>query len=182
MKEYKKNRTLMHKGSILTFYRDDVQLEDGRFTQRDVIKFNNFEGAVHCLCVDEDENIIFTKQRRFNNENTISISTVGGFIEKGEDAVSAMKREVLEETGYDIISYEQVFDIMPLVAYSYERSYLFIVKVKYTGRKQNLDEFEQLSIDRLSVDDFYNLTKTNQCSSMNAKLLINRYRLKKYML
>lgn len=176
MKETKTERTLQYKGDIISFFRDDVILEDGKKTQRDVISFNNHKGSVHCLCIDEEDNVIYTQQKRFNS-NIVSISTIGGLIEENETPLQSVCREINEETGYDIISIKKVSNICPLVAYSYEKSFLYIAKVKYTGKSQKLDEFEDIKVGKSTVEEFYSLTKSNKCSSMNAKILINYYKL-----
>lgn len=180
MRETKVSRKLMYEGSIVNFYRDEVLLEDNRLTQRDVINFKYFDGAIQAICIDEDDNVVMVKQFR-HVANKYTISCVGGYIERNEDPVEAMKREVSEEIGAKIISFEKIGSLFPLVAYSYEQSHYFIVRIENKLSKQNLDEFENIEVVKMSFDDVYNYANSLECKSLNLKFITNFVKYKKLL-
>ena len=63
--------------------------------------------SVCALGITEDGFALMVKQYRHPIEQTI-LEIPGGFIDKGESPLEAVAREMLEETGYEFSSYEQV--------------------------------------------------------------------------
>jgi len=55
---------------------------------------------VNILAVTQGGEFLVFRQTKYGIEGT-SLATVGGYIEPGEDPLSAAKRELLEETGYE---------------------------------------------------------------------------------
>lgn len=178
MKEIKIKSKLMFKGSIVSFYRDDVKLEDNRLTKRDVIKYNNFSGSVCALCLNSKNEIICVKQYR-HVKKELSLSCVSGYIEKNENPIDAIKREIKEEIGGEVIEIEQIFQHYPLVAYSYEKVYCYVAKIKDNLTKQNLDENENIEIVKLSMDEFIKYANSLNCTSLNFKIFANYLNLTK---
>lgn len=172
MKEIKIASKLMYCGSLVSFYRDDVMVENKGQTKRDVIKQNHFAGAICALCIDEDNNVICVKQYRYTKK-THSISCVSGYIEKNELPHKAMMREVSEEIGGDIIEYKKITTIWPLIAYSYEQTHCYFVKIKNQLNQQKLDHLENITIVKMTIAELYEYANSSQVTSLNFKLMAN---------
>lgn len=55
--------------------------------------------CINIIPVTKDGRIILVRQHRLGN-NMVTLETPGGIIDDGEDAISAARRELREETGY----------------------------------------------------------------------------------
>jgi ADP-ribose pyrophosphatase len=91
-------RTILDYGKFLRVEEHVVELPDGRV-------INNWSWVVtpdyvNVLVVREDGKILCFKQTKYAVEGT-TMAVVGGYMEPDEDPLTAIKRELLEETGYE---------------------------------------------------------------------------------
>jgi ADP-ribose pyrophosphatase len=99
MKSWKtlSRRTAFQQEPFLTLELHEVELPDGRrITDWPWIITPDY---VNVLAQTAEGLFLFFRQRKYAVEG-ITLSPVGGFIEKGEAPEAAAKRELLEETGY----------------------------------------------------------------------------------
>ena len=104
-----------------------------------------------------------------------------GLIDKGENPITAMYREILEETGYSeenlhlIYSFPKPLLISP--GYTTENLYFYIVKLRsnsITPKNQSLDEGEDLFTEWVDIDKVETLPV-----DLKTIFLLNLYKLKK---
>ena len=77
-----------------------------------------------------------------------------GTVEKGEEAVVAAKRELLEETGAKSTSEPiRLGSVSPNSAFMTNRSTIFLFEGVETVSGQNLDENEEIEIVHMKLDD-----------------------------
>jgi ADP-ribose pyrophosphatase len=77
-------------------------MPDGRIVEQYyVLEYPNWANAV---ALTEDNKIIMVRQYR-HAANIVSLEIPGGVIEDGEDPETGMRRELLEETGYEFDRY-----------------------------------------------------------------------------
>ncbi len=103
------------------------------------------------VLVKKGEHFIFIKQYRHSvNKEVLEIP--GGAIEDDEDPLSAAKREVLEEIGYQIKMIEFLGSFYPTVGISDEKCFLFYAEC---GDKRccKLDPLEKITISYKSNDE-----------------------------
>ena len=97
------------------------------------------------LAITEDGEALMVKQYRHPVEEVL-LELPGGFIDDNESPEVAMKRELMEETGYEFASVEQVGIIAANPGVLNNYTALFLAKGgKQTG-KQNLDHNEDIEI------------------------------------
>ncbi|MDD5937196.1 MAG: NUDIX hydrolase [Clostridiales bacterium] len=149
MQDYKKiDHKLIHKGHIIDYYEDTIQLPDGRTAKWDLI---DHRGAAAIVPVDEDGNIIMVRQYR-NPLQRYTLEIPAGGINPGEDCKTAAMRECEEETGYRAGETKHLIDIYTTVAFCNEK-----ISIYYTNQllpsKQHLDEDEFLNVERHSVEE-----------------------------
>lgn len=147
--EYKRlNRKLEAEGSILTFYRDTIQLPDGREAVWDTVEH---KGAAAVVAVNQDGKLLMVRQYR-NAVNAYTLEIPAGCVEYGEEALLCASRELEEETGYKCKTICPLITIMPSPGYSSEIIEIFVAK-DLVPSKQNLDEDEFLDIESYDCRD-----------------------------
>lgn len=153
MSDYKLvKRELIHKGKIVEFYADTMQLPNERIVEWDYIHHN---GAAAVIPVDKDGKIIMVKQYR-SPAGRYTLEIPAGGTNGEEDKRICAIRELEEETGYASDHVEHLIDIYPAFAYSDE-----IIGIYYATdlipTKQNLDEDEFINIERYSINELTQL-------------------------
>ena len=97
------------------------------------------------LAITEDGQALMVKQYR-HPVNEVLLELPGGFIDENESPETAMQRELMEETGYEFTSIQQVGIIAANPGVLNNYTALFLAKGgKQTG-KQNLDHNEDIEI------------------------------------
>ncbi len=149
MSEYKRlKRDLVHKGKIIDYYSDTIEIEGGKITNFDYI---DHRGASAMIPVDENGNILMVRQYR-NAVDQYTLEIPAGGLNEGEDNLTCAVRECEEETGYKAGEVFHLLDLYTTVAFSNEKIGIFYT-TGITPSRQNLDEDEFVSLERHSVDE-----------------------------
>ena len=149
MSQYKRlKRDLVHKGNIIDYYNDTIEIEGGKITSFDFI---NHKGAAAMIPVDQEGNILMVRQYR-NAIDQYTLEIPAGGLNQGEDFETCAIRECEEETGFKAGEVFHLFDLYTTVAFSNEK-----IGIYYTTgiipTSQNLDEDEFVSVELHSVEE-----------------------------
>ena len=160
----------VYEGKILKVKQYQVELENGKITQRDVIRHN---GAVALVAVKDNGNILFVKQFRFPVAKEI-LEIPAGKIDLGETIENCASRELEEETGYTSDNIIKIGQMYPTCAYSDEVIHIFLAEnLKKT--KQNLDDDEFLSIIEIPLEKVLDMIVNGEVSDAKTQLAILLY-------
>lgn len=129
-------------GVILHVKRDMVKLSNGSETVREVIRHI---GAVCVIPVTEKNEVIMERQYRYPLDRVILEIPAGKLDAPDEDRLSAIKRELREETGYSADEWTEIGDFHPAPAYSDEFITMYLARSLHKG-EQHLDEDEFLDV------------------------------------
>ena len=129
-------------GVILHVKRDMVKLSNGSETVREVIRHI---GAVCVIPVTEKNEVIMERQYRYPLDRVILEIPAGKLDAPDEDRLSAIKRELREETGYSADEWTEIGDFHPAPAYSDEFITMYLARGLHKGEQQ-LDEDEFLDV------------------------------------
>ena len=151
------NKNYVYNGRIINLRRDDALLPDGKPCIREVVEHN---GGVCIAALTDDNELIFVRQFRYPYMD-ILLELPAGKLEKGEDALPAGKRELLEETGFEAEEYEFLGKFYPSCGYTDEIIWLYLAK-NLTFKGQNLDEDEFINLERIPLEKAAEMVMNNE--------------------
>ena len=114
-----------------------------------VLEYPNWVNAV---AVTEDNKIILVRQYR-HGADIISLEVPGGVIDGDELPEVAIKRELLEETGYSFKSSELIATLYPNPATSTNVTYTYLLKGGVKTHDQHLDDHEILNVEEYTIEE-----------------------------
>lgn len=145
-KQIKRND--IYNGKIIHVVCDDVKLDDGTTSKREVVYHY---GGVCIALKDKDGKFFMVKQFRYALD-TDMIEFCAGKIEKGENPDDAILRECQEELGYEAINVRKFGYVVPTCGYCSEKIYLYYGEV---GQEvgTHFDSDERISSLKYSADE-----------------------------
>ena len=140
-------REEIYNGKVIHVVKDDVVLDDGTTSVREVVLHN---GGV-CIALKKDGKYFMVSQYRYSLGKQM-LELPAGKIEKGEDPDDAILREVEEETGYKAEGIRKFGSIIPTCGYCSERIHLYYAEA---GDRvgQHLDEDERIDLLTFTYDE-----------------------------
>ena len=131
----------VYSGDLLHVQRDVVRLPDGSTGTREYIRH---PGAAVVVPILDDGRVLLERQFRWPHRR-VFIELPAGKVDKGESALEAAKRELLEETGYTATGWKRLGVIHTSVAYTDEGIEIFVARgLAKGGRKLDKGEFLEI--------------------------------------
>ena len=153
--------TYIHKGPWATLRADKCEMPNGTVVDEYyVLEYPDWANAV---AVTEDNKIILVRQYR-QAAGIIALEIPGGVIEEGEAPEVGMRRELLEETGYEFDKIELISSIYPNPATSNNRTFCYLATGGKKVQEQSLDEHEEIIIEEYTVAEVKQLLADNKIS------------------
>ena len=148
--EFKRlDRELVYKGSIIDFYKDTVQVPNGRVVKWDFIKH---QGAAAVVPVTADGKLLLVRQYRNALDRYTLEIPAGGLNGPDEPTKEAAARELEEETGYRAGKIQWLITIRTTVAFCNEKIDMYVETDLIPG-SQHLDEDEYMDVEAYTVDE-----------------------------
>jgi 8-oxo-dGTP pyrophosphatase MutT (NUDIX family) len=149
----------VHRGPWATLRRDVCALPDGRVKpEYFVLEYPNWCNAV---AFTEEGKVVLVRQYR-HAAKIISLELPGGVIEAGEDPAEAIKRELLEETGYQFDEVEQIAVVYANPSTGDNHTYCFIAKNGKKAGRQHLDDYEDIIVEEYTLAEVKQLLAENK--------------------
>jgi 8-oxo-dGTP pyrophosphatase MutT (NUDIX family) len=138
---------------------DTCELQNG--TVKDDYYVLEYPNWVNAVALTKENQVILVRQYRFAAD-IISLEIPGGVIDDGEDPEVAIKRELLEETGYSFAHCELIATLYPNPATSTNQTFTYLLTGGVKTHEQHLDEHEILNVELYTVDEVKLLLKENK--------------------
>ena len=155
-------------GVILHVKRDTVALSNGNTAVREVIRHI---GAVCVIPVTDDNKVIMERQYRYPLDRVILEIPAGKLDAPDEDRLSAIKRELREETGYSADEWTEIGDFHPAPAYSDEYITMYLARGLHKGER-NLDEDEFLDVCAIPLSELVEDVMAGRISDAKTQVCI----------
>jgi ADP-ribose pyrophosphatase len=151
--------TYIHKGAWATLRSDRCEMPDGRIVEDYyVLEYPNWANAV---ALTEDNKILMVRQYR-HAADIVSLEIPGGVIEAGEDAEAAMRRELLEETGYQFTDVELISTVYANPSTANNKTFCYLAKGGKKIQDQHLDEHEHIVVEEYTIAEVKQLLADNK--------------------
>jgi len=144
--------------TFFTLKEDEVVLPDGTEKTYTMLDLPDFAGV---LPVSGDEFILVRNYRYPLDEMVIEFPA--GFIDKGETAEEAARRELEEETGYILQNCEKLCEYHPVASLNDQKAHLFVGDATKNGEVDH-DEGEDIEVISLSIEEAYEMLEKNEIS------------------
>lgn len=133
-----------------------------------VLEYPNW---VNAIALTTDNKIIMVRQYRHAGD-IISLEIPGGVIDGTEQPEDAIRRELLEETGYSFQTLELIATLYPNPATANNVTYTYLLKGGVKTDEQHLDEHEILNVEKYSIEELKQLLLENKIDqSLHASAL-----------
>lgn len=155
---------------------DEITIEkDGKFTKQEILVKDDGVGAI--VYNKKTDKYIFVSQWRATLDDDMVEIVAGAMDIEGEDAETAIKREVLEEIGYKCDKVELIEEgfASPGGITEYVKIFYIEVSEKVSNGGGNKDENENIEIVEKSYEEMVN----SKFYDMKTSLAVNWVKLKK---
>ena len=142
--------TYIRKGPWATLRADKCEMPDGTIVDEYfVLEYPNWANAV---ALTEDNKIIMIRQYR-HAAGIISLEIPGGVIEDDENPEEGMRRELLEETGYQFDEVELISTIYANPSTAGNKTFCYLARGGKKVQKQQLDAHEQITVHEYTIEE-----------------------------
>ena len=155
-------------GIILHVKRDTVALPNGNTSVREVIRHI---GAVCVIPVNEKNEVVVERQYRYPLDRVILEIPAGKLDAPDEDRLSAIQRELREETGYTADEWIPLGDFHPAPAYSDEYISMYLARRLHKGT-QDLDADEFLDVYSVPLSELVEDVMAGKISDAKTQVCI----------
>lgn len=159
MKLYEKtlDSKLIFKGRVVTLYLDEIELENGKKSSREVV---THPGGVTVAALTQQNELLFVEQFRYPYKEVV-MELPAGKLEKGQNPLENGKRELKEETGAIGGQYMSLGKLYPSPGYCGEIIHLYFCRVN-SFEQTCPDEDEFLKIKKIPLEKAVEMVLNNE--------------------
>jgi 8-oxo-dGTP pyrophosphatase MutT (NUDIX family) len=149
----------IHKGPWATMRVDKCEMPDGRIVDDYyVLEYPNW---VNAIAITEDNKVLMVRQYR-HAAGIVSLEIPGGVIDGDEGPVAAVRRELLEETGYQFDDFELLCTVYANPSTANNHTYCYLTKGGKKVQEQDLDEHEEVVVEQYTIAEVKQLLAENK--------------------
>lgn len=164
---------IIYEGRAVKLRVDTVRTPGGRETTREVVEHSD---CVAVVAIDAENNVLLVNQFRKPVEKELLEIPAGG-IEDGEDPVTAVRREIQEETGYQPQRIERLGGFYSAPGYCSEYLHLYLA-TDLTPSPLQAEDTESISLVRVPISQIPALISSGKiCDAKSIAGLVTYSRL-----
>jgi ADP-ribose pyrophosphatase len=149
----------IHKGPWATLRIDRCEMPSGKIVDDYyVLEYSNWVNAV---AITEDNMVLMVKQYR-HAAGIISLEIPGGVIDGDESPVEGLRRELLEETGYQFDDFELLCTVYGNPSTANNQTFTYLAKGGKKVQGQALDEHEEIIVEEYTIPEVKQLLLDNK--------------------
>ena len=153
----------------LSVRKDRCMLPNGKLMPAFYV--NEYPEWVTGFALTANGKVVLVKQYRHGIEE-VCIETPGGVVDNGESPEAAVKRELLEETGYSFSTIEYLGKICANPSTANNFLHMYLLQGGEKTSDQQLDETEDVEVALYSIDEIKTFLKNNSIrQSMHASCM-----------
>ncbi len=149
----------LHNDPWLTVRKDKCELSNGNIVPAFYI--NEYPTWVNAFALTKEGEVIMVKQYRHGIEQ-VCIELPGGVAEENETPEDAVRRELLEETGYSFENFDYLGKVCANPSTTNNFTYMFLATGGKKIAEQKLDANEELNVEIYSIDTVKQMIKENK--------------------
>lgn len=150
LKEERLSGESVYQGRLLKVYRDQARAPDGH---EQAFEYTLHPGAAAVVPLLDDGRMVMERQWRYALNRSF-LEFPAGKLNPREDPVSAIQRELQEETGYRAREWARLGIVHPVIAYSTEAIHLFMARGLVPGPHAR-EAGECMELELLTVEEFF---------------------------
>src|ERR1700739_4164589 len=135
----------IHKGKWATLRVDTCEMPNGTIV--DDYYVLEYGSWVNAVAITEENKVLMVKQYR-HAADIISLEIPGGVVDDGEKPQEALRRELLEETGYQFDISDPFCVLCPTPSTGNNRVYSYLAKGGRKVQEQALDDHEDIIVEQ----------------------------------
>jgi len=140
-----------------------VELPDGRL----IDDYHWLQMPDYCVvCAFTNDKRIITLRGYRHGAGRVTSYLPGGLVDKDEEPLIAAKRELLEETGYEVSECQAMGSYIPHGSYGCGRVHLFKATNARKVREPNSGDLEEMVIDIIEFETILNWIRTGRIQSL----------------
>jgi ADP-ribose pyrophosphatase len=161
MKPWKTNsrKLVLYNAPWLTVEHHNIELPDGKLIPN--WPWVITPDYVNVVAVTEDERFICFRQVKYGIEG-VTLAVVGGYVKEGEEPLSAAKREVLEETGYEAPDWLSLGSYLVDPNRGIATGHLFLARNARYVTPRDADDLEEQQLVLLTRKQIENALETGE--------------------
>ena len=161
----------IYEGKVVTVYQDEIEIiNKNRTATFDYVKHS---GGVCVLAEIEQNQFLLVEQYRYGIKD-YCLELVAGKLEKNETPLAAIKRELLEETGYEGYNWQYIGEYYPSPAYLSEIIHCYYCQAKYMQSPQ-LDPSEDLIVVKKNKSELLELLNNHKIKDLKTVAILYKY-------
>lgn len=154
----KLSSTYIHRGPWATLRIDKCEMPNGHIVDDYyVLEYGTW---VNGVAITADNKVLMVEQYRHAAE-IISLEIPGGVVDPGENPQEALRRELLEETGYQFDDFELLCVLCPNPSTGNNQVYSYLAKGGKKVQGQSLDDAEEINVKEFTIAEIKQLLAEN---------------------
>ncbi len=162
---------VVYNGKVVNVRWDTVQIDTDRQAVREIVEHSN---CVAIIPVTHNGDVLLVSQFRKPVESELLEIPAGG-INPGEDAESAVRRELCEEVGYFPNKIERIGGFYSAPGYSTEYLFLYLATDLVTNQ-QHAEDTDSITVIQTPIDQIPNLIASGRICDAKSIIGLLMYR------